>query len=477
MKHKNSFKKKIFQNGSYSVFITLAVIAVLIVANLIVGAIPTSVTKLDFSEQQMFSISDQTEKLLSGLDRDVTVYFVAQSGNEDSVVEELLEKYEDLSKHITVEVVDPAVNPAFAAKYTTGGIVDNSLVVVTDLRYQVVSYDSIYVSETTYDSEGNEVTSQTFNGESALTSAIDYTTSTNLPVAYNLIGHSELAFSDTLTEYIAKENIEVIDLSIATEGAIPDDCGCLIINGPMKEISENEIEVIREYLDNGGHLLYIKNYQTAVGTNIDDLVAEYGISIDNSLVFEGNSDYTYSNYPNMIIPNFRTHTITEPIIENQVYCLVPNAMKLVLDSDSKSELTALLTTTTSGYAKDLSKELTTTEKTAQDEKGSFVLAAAAEYQGDISDKTTQIVVVSSMDFLDETVSYYVGDGNYDFVINALGWMCEHGSSIAIHSKNLGSDGIYISSGQANIWLAVLIFAIPIILIIIGIIIWVMRRRR
>lgn len=477
MNNQNSFKKKLFQNGSYSIFISIAVVAILVVVNLLIGALPSNVTNLDFSEQKMFSISDQTKKLVKDLDMDVKIYFVAQSGNEDSVITELLDKYKDMSKHIKVEHVDPGVNPTFASTYTTGGIADNSLVVETNKRYQVIANDSIYVSSVSYDSNGNEVTSSSFNGESALTSAIDYVSSDSLPKAYTLVGHSEQVLSDTLSSYIAKENIELVDLSLATSSEVPEDCACLIINGPEKDVSEAEAEAIAEYLEDGGHLLYVKNYQSAIGTRLDMLVAEYGIEVDNYMVLEGDSSFTFSNYPNMIIPNYREHTVTAPLIENRVYCLVPNPIRLKAKNNTEAETTVLLATTTSGYAKDLSKELTSIEKTSGDEKGSFALAAAAECEPLMSGKQTQIVVISSMDFLDAEVSSYVSDGNYDFVINSIGWMCEHESSIAIHAKNLGSDAIYLSSSQANLWTVLLMGVIPVIIIVSGIVIWVIRRRR
>lgn len=473
MKNQNTFKKKIFQNGSYSIFISLAVVVILVVVNLLIGTLPTNITNIDLSEQQMFSISDQTKKVLDGLDTDVTVYFVAQSGNEDSVISEILEKYEDMSEHINVKAIDPGVNPAFASNYTTDGISDNSLVVESAKRFQVIAKDSIYVTTTSYDSEGNEVSSTSFNGESALTSAIDYVTSDTLPKAYNLVGHSEMVFSDTLASYIAKENIEVVDLSLATSTEVPEDCACLIINGPEKDVSESEAEAIADYLEDGGHLLYIKNYQSAVGTRLDNLVAEYGITVENYMVFEADSSFTFNNYPNMIIPNYREHTVTAPLIENMMYCLVPNALRLSVGTEAE----ALLSTTTSGYAKDLTQEFTSVEKTTKDKKGACVLAAAYEGSPLMSGEKTQIVVISSMDFLDAEVSSYVADGNYDFVINSIGWMCEHGSSIAIHSKNLGSDAIYLSSSQANLWTVLLMGIIPLAIIVTGIVIWVIRRRR
>jgi len=477
MKKQNSFKKKIFQNGSYSIFISIAVVAILVVVNLMVSALPTTVTSFDFSEQKMFSISDQTKKLMKSLDMDVIVYFVVQSGNEDSVIEELLDKYEDLSKNIKVKVVDPGVNPTFATEYSKDGILDNSLVVESDKRYQLIPYTDIYVTTTSYDQNNNQVTSQTFNGEAALTSAIDFVTSDKLPIAYNLVGHSEQALSDNLAAYIAKENIEILELSLATEGEIPDDCACLIINGPQKEISDAEQKAIEEYLADGGHLLYVKSYLGVGTTKLDEVIAKYGIIVDASMVFEDNADYTFNNYPNMIIPNYREHTVNGPLIENRMYCLMPNPLRLVLYSDGLADTTPLLTTTTAGYAKSLSEELTTIEKTANDAKGTMVLAAAAETEENSDGEKTQIVVIASTDFLDADVSSYVSDGNYDFVINAIGWMCDHESSIAIHSKSLSSEAIYVTSSQANIWFVLLVVVIPVAILVSGIVVWIIRRRR
>ena len=474
MKKQNAFKRKILHNGSYSIFISLAVIAVIVIFNLLISALPAGLTEFDFSEQKMFSISDQTKKLVGSLEEDVTLYYVVQSGSEDSVIEDLIDKYAGLSKHIRVEKIDPAVNPAFSSAYTANGITDNSIVVESKQRFQVVFNDSIYVTTSGYDSNGNQVSSQTFEGESALTSAIDYVTNSELPVIYTLTGHTEKAFSDRLQSYIAKENIEVIDISLITAGLVPEDCGCLVINAPERDISSEEKDMIMAYLDEGGNLLYIKDYSLMVSPNMDEITQKYGIEIENSVVFEGDSGFTYSNYSYMIIPNFSSHTITEPLIENRMFCIVPYALRIRLtDAGENYEQAALLSTTSSGYAKDMTRELETLERESQDEKGSMILAAASQNL----ENSGKMVVISSMDFLDETISSYVSDGNYDFVINAIGWMCEHESSIAIHAKSLSGDALNISSRQANIWSIVLTGVIPMLIIATGIIVWVIRRRK
>ena len=474
MKNKNAFRKKLLHNGVYSIFLSLAVIAVLVVLNFLVSALPASIRSLDFSEQKMFSISDQTKKLVRGLDEDVTLYFVVQSGKEDAVIEDLLARYADLSKHIKIQKIDPAVHPTFASAYTSEGIGDNSIVVESGKRFQLVFNDSIYVTKTGYDSEGNEVEAQDFEGESALTSAIDYVTNDALSVIYCLNGHSEKAFSDRLRSYIARENMEMNDLSLVSTGEVPADCGCLLINAPEKDISEKEKDLILAYLNRGGTLFYIRNYMLADCPNLDAVTGQFGIGFDSSMVFEGNAGFTYGNAPYQILANFKTHEVTQPLIDHRMYCIVPYAMRIVTDHGAAScEVSPLLTTTASGYAKSLEKELKSMEREPEDEKGTMILAAASQN----TENHGKMVVLSSMNFLDEEVSGIVSDGNYDFAINAVGWMCEHESSIAIHSKSLSGDALNISSSQANGWGIVLTGVLPVLIIAAGVVIWIIRRRK
>ena len=71
--------------------------------------------------------------MLKDLDKDVTIYQIAQSGSEDENITNLLKKYEDESKHIKVEQKDPVVNPKFITEYTSDDLSANSLIVVKSL--------------------------------------------------------------------------------------------------------------------------------------------------------------------------------------------------------------------------------------------------------------------------------------------------------------------------------------------------------
>lgn len=80
---------------------------------------------------------------------DVTIYVLVNQDNQDTTLGQTLQRYDDLSDHITVEYVDPTVNPMFYTQYTTGNISTNSLIVVSDKRSKVIDYNDVY--ESSYD--------------------------------------------------------------------------------------------------------------------------------------------------------------------------------------------------------------------------------------------------------------------------------------------------------------------------------------
>ena len=125
-----TISKKHIKNGSYTMVMSVIFIAVVVVLNMIVNAIPSKYSEIDISSQKLYSIGDDTKAMLKDLDKDVTIYQIAQSGSEDENITNLLKKYEDESKHIKVEQKDPVVNPKFVTEYTSDDLSANSLIVV-----------------------------------------------------------------------------------------------------------------------------------------------------------------------------------------------------------------------------------------------------------------------------------------------------------------------------------------------------------
>ena len=77
MKNKdNKQNSKILINGSYSILLTVLLLAGLIIVNLIVNHLPVKVTQFDFSNAKLYTLTDTTTGILKNLDQDVELYFL-----------------------------------------------------------------------------------------------------------------------------------------------------------------------------------------------------------------------------------------------------------------------------------------------------------------------------------------------------------------------------------------------------------------
>lgn len=226
------------KHGSYSIAMTALMIAIVVILNLVIQEIPSKYREFDLSSQKLYTIGEQTEKILKNLKTDVNLYYIAQDGTESNDIEKLLEKYEEGSKHIKVEKKDPAVYPKFASQYTSEQLSNNSIIVECGEKNKVVDYQDMYETTVNYQTYSQQVTG--FDGEGQLTSAINYVVSEDMPVLYTLTGHDELSMSESMKETIQKSNIEIRDLNLLTEEAVPEDTECLFIFSPKTDIAEDE---------------------------------------------------------------------------------------------------------------------------------------------------------------------------------------------------------------------------------------------
>ena len=192
------------KGGSYSLAVTAVVLAILVVVNIFVSALPTHLTRYDISSSQLYSITSNTKAVVNALEQDVSIYWIVQSGAEDPVIENLLGKYQSLSDHIAVAKKNPDVYPAFAEQYTDEVVQNNSLVVECGDKHRYIGIDDIYLGEINIYS--GTYNASDFDGEGAITSAIDYVTSEEYPQVYILEGHGEAELPASFAEQIEKEN-------------------------------------------------------------------------------------------------------------------------------------------------------------------------------------------------------------------------------------------------------------------------------
>ena len=143
---KFKFNRKYLKVGAYTAVVCAVSIVMAVVVNLIVGALPERILKLDTSANGLYEITEQTKEIIKSIDKNITVNLVAQNGNEDKTIIEYCKKYAEMNGRITFKTVDPALEPSFVSKYTDEDVTENSLIVVCEdnQRAKVILNSKIY---------------------------------------------------------------------------------------------------------------------------------------------------------------------------------------------------------------------------------------------------------------------------------------------------------------------------------------------
>ncbi len=459
---KELFSDDIGGNSRRCAVVCAIIVAVVIGINMMLTALPTKIANIDISTEGIHSISEETETFIKELEQEVNVYLVGESGEEDSNTMIMLNLYADLSDKLTVTTVDPSYDPAFVMNYVGDTTVsDNTIIVVSGDRRKVMAY-SEYRSGSTYALEDY------------LNNAINFVISDEMDKVYTLSGHGETELSDDLISDLAVDGFEVETLDLMAEGEIPEDAKGIIINGMTADISEEEGDILLEYLQNGGRLLLITGYEDEAAElpNLENVTSYYGATIEAGYVVEGDSSYYVEEEPTNILPYILTDT-NEDITDGVAYVMMPEARSILLDEDVREDVDVaiILQSTESAYV--ICQDGSTA--TTQNEEDCFYLGVT--FAEELEEGETRIAWFTSMGISDETVDAYVGGGNSTMLCNAINWVCEDDSVDIENGKSLSTTYISVDSGPLNIWKNVMIIILPLLVLAIGAIVCIRRKRR
>ena len=458
------------RGGSYALAVTAVVLAILVAVNVFACALPATLTRQDISAAQLYSVTSNTKAVVNNLTEDVTIYWIVQSDQEDDVIQNLLEKYDSLSDHITVVKRNPDVYPTFAQQYTDEEVANNSLVVECGDKSRYIPFTDIYLGEVNMYTGTYSATD--FDGEGAITSAIDYVTSDEYPQVYLVEGHGESALPEDFAGQLEKENLETQSLTLLNVDAIPEDAACLMIYAPQSDISVQEKEILADYIAGGGKLLVCAGaVEGGLLENLYSLLSDYGVTAHDGLVVDMDRAH-YAMVPYLLMPDLNSSPITDPLIDSNYYTYLPLSVGLTVGEDTGAgTVTALLTTSEESYSKAAGYELETYDREEGDMDGPFAVAVSVEDAGG-----GQIIWFASDQFLTDEFNAYSSGANQDLAINALSQLIGESQSLAIRSRSLSYNYLTINEATASLLQVLMIGVFPLLFLGIGIYL-VLRRRR
>lgn len=474
-KRRYSVSVKAFKAGAYSTGMIVVAVAIVVVLNMVAGQLPSTWTSLDLTSSKLYSLTEQTKEYLKNMNEDVTIYVLVSEENEDSILGQTLDLYEDLSEHIKVQYVDPIQNPRFHTQYTSGSVSTNSLIVVSDKRSKVVDANAVYA--TSYDYDGYNYSSSVtgYDGEGQITSALDYVLSEDMPTVYMTEGHGEQSLSASFQGSLDKENVEYETINLMDYEAVPELAACLVINGPTSDLSGDDRDKVIDYLDRGGKVILIMGYREVATPNLEALLAYMNLSIADGLVAEENQENYYQN-PFYILPTVVASSYTTGIYGNY-YIFAPYSQGIIVPDEETEGISYndFLRTSNSAYSMRDFASATEYGKKDGDAEGPFALGVEAVKT--LENGEASMVVYSCDQMFTDNANLMVSGANQMLFTNTVSHFVDHETTVSIPVKSYEVSTLMLSRGSALLLGLITVIVLPLGCLVIGFVVWFRRRRK
>ena len=468
------FSLKYILKGVYSAITNVIIIAIIIGINIIADKIPEKYTSIDITQSNLVQITEQTKETLKNLSDEVKIYVYASEENADDVIAQTLTKYENESEYIDISYIDPLLNPNFMSNYTDDEVVQNSIIVETEKRHKLISYDEMYTMELDYTTYQQSVTG--YDGEGQITSAISYCVSDEMPKIYIIAGHNEYSIDSGFLTAIEKENIEHETISLMEYDAIPEDAECIIIHAPESDFSQDEANKVIEYLNNGKKAIITAEFVDTEQPNFERILSEYGLKLQKGCIADNNQG-NYYQAPIFLLPDIEYTDETLGLTSEYSYVMVPFAQAINVPEEEIENITytKLLTTSENAVLKSADKEIQTYEYEEGDVQGKFCLGVKAEKSTE--NTTSTVYVFSSAQLFTDQYDSYVSGNNKIIFSNIMSNIANHKVSVSIPVKEYEANWLTITARDAYLFKAVTMIVIPLLLVVVGIVIWAKRRKK
>lgn len=446
--------------------ITAVVIIAVILINIIVTTISSKIPlKIDLTEDKIYELTDDTKRIAKELDTNIVAYILAPEEQCDTLVNEYVSRYSQLTNKIDFQYIDIYKNQSMLTKYQQKGenITAGDIIFEHKDKYKIINISNV-VSNI---SENQGMYS--FDLEAKMTGAIlSVTGKTAQNKFYFLTGHGEQKTSNFDSIISDKDNV-IETISILTKD-IPEDANVLVTVTPTSDFTEDECDKIDNFLDNGGKLMVLYTPGLDSCPVFEKYLAEWGITPVHGLVVENDST-KYNQSPIMFYPELSYHDITSNIIAKDLSMLFYGSIGFEMNNNNPQKATVTSLAHTS--AKSLLKSSVNPESLDYEDgdvKGPVNVCVLSE-KGNGA-----IFVIGSAHAFELNEQVTGNKANSIFTENSISYLTNSKDSIKISSKII-TEGLFTAPNALvrTLLYYVLVWIIPIGLLLAGIIIWLKRR--
>lgn len=460
--------------GTLAIASTLVVLAILVAINYLASRYNK---RWDLTAASQYTLSEQTKKVLQGLQRPVQATVFARTEDFDRF-RTRLEQYQYETRNLKVEYVDPIKRPSLAEKLKENTL--GTIVLEYDGRVQRVTGDS----------------------EQDLTNGIVKVVQGDQHKVYFIQGHGERDTSGSeppgysgIASALTNDNFASERL-VLLQQEIPADARLLVMAGPTSDLLQPEVDRLKAYLAKGGKLLVMLDPPQKADapplTNVNALLKEWSVEVGTNAVLDPLSRLrgAEADIP-VAAPPYPHHPITATFRMLTAFPYARSVKPVEGASGGRTPTTFIQSGPASWAESDL-KTLTSRGEAAPDPEAGDVqgpISLAVAVSAPASEGTppaegakpeeaanrpeTRIVVVGDSDFASNAVLNM--GGNRDLFLNIANWLVQQENMIAVRPRDPEDRRITLSAGQDSMIFWFVVVVMPGLILLAGVQAWWRRR--
>jgi ABC-type uncharacterized transport system involved in gliding motility auxiliary subunit len=449
------FSKRSSKLGTNTGILVIAVLAILVFLNYLGYRHHKT---FDLTSEKLYTLSDQTKRIVSPIRADVQVYMFAKSAGPDQEqvqsMKDQMSEYENLNHHIHFTVIDPQEHPDMAK------------------QYDVTRMDQVIVVSGTHTEHLEETTEQD------ITSAILKATSTEVKTVCFIEGHGEKSINQqddkgfsVVSSELQKENYQIKSVNLVQAGSVPSDCSVLVDPGPAKAFFPQETQMVKKYLDGGGKAMFLLDPGT--DPQLGAIMDPWNIKVGDDYVIDvsGVGRLLGAGPAIPLVIDYGESPIVRDFKGSMTFFPLARTVAIANTSKTQPEATELLKTSAASFTVASLGNGTVKYDPKKDQRGPLSLGVAAEDKSGKADP--RLVVIGNSEFAS---NQWVGQQrNGDLFFNSINWLTEEENLISIRPKQASNRRVTLTEAQQRSmqWLSTVF--VPLFVIVAGIVVWVKRR--
>ena len=259
--------------------------------------------------------------------------------------------------------------------------------------------------------------------------------------------------------------INSVNLALAQE--VPRNAAMLVVSTPQTELQVGEVQKIRQYLDQGGNLLWMIDPEPLRG--LQPIAEFFGLVLTPGTVVDPTLRPRNGPPAFAVATSYGRHPVTGTFRLNAVF---PFARQIGISEIDDWKVTPLIEVAARGWVEMGKLDDKPAFDKSRDLPGPVNIAAA--FERTVSDKQQRVIVVGNGQFVSNV---FLGNGgNLQLGLAMINWLAGSDELVSIEPKPAADARLDID--QTALYLAVVAFmiAMPLGYVIMGGVVWWRRRR-